>query len=101
MPAGGVIRTVHQQRREEEYERKLRIERHRRQAGDERERAATDEQCGRRREANAMGCPMQRDHAGEKGQNEFKCLDCMHRLTTDLWLGGVMKPPSPIGSSTG
>jgi hypothetical protein len=72
---GGVIRSVHQQRREEEYERKLRIERHRGQAGDERACAAT----------------------GEKGQSEFKCLDRMLRLTRALWLGRVMKPPSPIG----
>jgi len=86
----GKIGAVHQQGREEQHERQLRIERDRRQAGNEGQAAAADEQRGRGRPTQFQRKPVQPDDKCEQPEDEFEGFDGVHRISSGPCRGRTM-----------
>src|SRR3546814_17114115 len=72
-----VICTIHEQRRQEEDERELGVERNRGKSGDKCERATADEQRGGGRPAQLQREPVEPDDECEQGEDKFEGFDGM------------------------
>jgi len=76
------IRAVHQQRRQEHEQHEFRIEIDRRQAGNERDADAADQQRGRGRQPQPLGDALERDDSEKRQQNQLECRDGGHESTS-------------------
>jgi len=97
MPQRDEPGAVHQQRRQEDHEHQLRVERDHRQARQKGEQRASGQQSDGRRQAQPVGRIMQDDDRQQHHDHQFEHLHRVHILPLPSGLDSRWRTPDQAG----